>query len=117
MKKLFVCFGVALAIAAAAEKGRVTLYETSTVNGTSLKPGEYRIVVDNGKAILTQGKQRVEANVTVQPAESKFGSTSVRYATGDGKMNVSEIRLGGTNTKIVFEGVESGAAAGGGGQK
>jgi len=37
----------------------------------------------------------------VENADSKFGSTAVRYASGEGN-KVQEIRLGGTKLKLVF---------------
>jgi hypothetical protein len=112
-KKLVVCLALAgLAIASAAQH-RVTLFEESIVNGTTLKPGDYKLVIEGDKAVLSRGKQLVEAPVSVQKAESKYGTTSVRYNSGDGKQRVQEIRLGGTDTKVVFE---SGAAAAAGGR-
>lgn len=110
-RKLVVSFAFAgLAIASAATH-RITLFEESIVNGTTLKPGDYKLVVDGDKATLSRGKQSVEANVSVQKSESKYSTTSVRYASGDGKQKVQEIRVGGTDTKIVFD--PSGSAAGG----
>jgi hypothetical protein len=100
-----------LAIASAATH-RVTLFEESVVNGTTLKPGEYRLVVEGDKALLSRGSQKVEAPVSVQKADAKYSTTSVRYTNGDGKQRVQEIRVGGTDTKIVFE-PGAGAAAGG----
>jgi hypothetical protein len=38
----------------------------------------------------------------VEEASEKFSRDSVRYTEVDGKMKVREIRLGGTNTKLVF---------------
>ena len=111
-KKLVVSIALAgLAIASAAQH-RVTLFEPAVVNGTTLKPGEYKLVVDGGKAVLSRGKQTVEAVVSVQKGDSKYASTSVRYASGDGAQRLQEIRVGGTDTKIVFES-SAGVAAGG----
>jgi hypothetical protein len=31
----------------------------------------------------------------------KFGATSIRYSNGDGKMKITEIRIGGTTTKLL----------------
>ena len=116
-RKLLVCFGAALAIAAAAEKKTVRLFEDSVVNGTTLKPGEYRLIVEDGKATFTQGVVKVQANVAVEPAQAKFRATTVRYDVEGGKMRVSEIRIGGTNTKLIFAAPEPSPAAGAGGQR
>jgi hypothetical protein len=48
----------------------------------------------------------------VQKADAKYSTTSVRYTNGDGKQRVQEIRVGGTDTKIVFEPAASTAAGG-----
>lgn len=103
MKKLLFGFStIALAIASAAVNYKVTLFQPSIVAGTELKPGQYKIEVDNNKAVLKNGKTVVEADVKVETGDEKYPSTSVRYANADGKYKVQEIRVGGTNTKLVF---------------
>jgi hypothetical protein len=91
-----------MSVAGAAGQHRVTLFQESIVNGTSLKPGEYKLTVDGDRVTIARGKDSTEAQVKVETADSKFGSTSVRYLNGDGKYRVKEIRLGGTSTKLVF---------------
>jgi hypothetical protein len=102
MKKLFVLFAAAVSMAVAAQTHRVTLFQETIVNGTTLKPGDYKVIVDDNKVVLEKGKNRAEAQVAVETADSKFGSTSVRYQNGDGQYRIKEIRIGGTNTKLVF---------------
>ena len=102
-KKVLLSFGtLALAFASAATH-RITLYQPTTVAGTELKAGDYKLTLQDDKAVITQGKTSVEAKVRTETADSKFSATSVRFQNGDGKYRVQEIRLGGTNTKIVFE--------------
>lgn len=103
MKKiLFVFTTLALAMASAASSYKVTLFQPSLINGTELKPGDYKIEVKDNKAVVKGGKSVVEADARLESANEKFSSTSVRYSNVDGKMKVQEIRLGGTNSKIVF---------------
>jgi hypothetical protein len=103
IKKLGLSFSVlALAVAGAASKYNVTLYQPSIVNGTELKPGDYKVEVNDNTVTISKGKQSVQAPVKTETADSKFSSTSVRYLNGDGKYRVQEIRIGGTNTKLVF---------------
>lgn len=103
MKKFVFSFAVmALAVASAADSYRVTLFQPSVVAGKELKPGEYKVTVKDNKAVITQGKESVEAPVKVEATDSKFNATSVRYNNGDGKYKVQEIRLGNTKTKLVF---------------
>ena len=104
MNKLFVFFAVAgLAVVGAAENYKITLFQDSVVKETTLKPGEYKVTVDGDKVVISQGKQRVEITAKAETNASKFDSTSVRYANGDGKYRVKEIRLGGTKTKLILD--------------
>ena len=96
-KKLVVCAILGLGIAGAASYN-VKLIQPSVVKGTQLKPGDYRVTVENDKATFVKGKETVEAQVKVESADTKFQATSVRYA-GEA---ISEIRLGGTKTRLVF---------------
>jgi hypothetical protein len=103
-KKILLSFAtLALATASAASSYRVTLFQPSIVAGQELKPGEYKVTVNDNKAVITRGKESVEADVKTETADAKFSSTTVRYRNGDGKYRVQEIRLGGTNTRLVFE--------------
>jgi len=103
MKKLILSLATfALAVSSAASTHRLTLYQPSIVAGTELKPGEYKLEVKDDKAIISRGKQSVEAPVKAESSESKFSSTSVRYENGDGKYRLQEIRIGGTSTKLIF---------------
>ena len=112
-KKLVVSFAlVGATIVSAAAAHRVTLYEESVVNGTTLKPGDYKLVIEGGKAVLSAGKLKVEAPVSIEKADTKYRATSLRYMVGGGKQRVQEIRVGGTDTKVVFD-AGTGAAAGG----
>jgi len=90
---------LALAAASAATSYKVTFYEPVMVNGTTLKAGEYRVEVDNDKAIIKRGKAVAESPVKVESNDAKFPSTTVRLAG----TQVEEIRVGGTRTKLVFE--------------
>ena len=103
IQKLTLSFAVvALAVASAASTYKVTLFQPSIVNGTELKPGDYKIELKDNTAVISKGKQSVEAAVKTEAADTKFSSTSVRYLNGDGKYRLQEIRIGGTNTKLVF---------------
>jgi hypothetical protein len=99
--KLFALLIFTLAIASASTH-TVTLFQPSVVNGTELKPGDYKLTLENDKATIEKGKEKVEATVKVENGTDKFGSTSVRYSSEAGKYKVREIRLGGTTTRLVF---------------
>ncbi len=109
MNKLVIAFGtLALAVASAGTSYRVTLYQPATVAGTTLKPGEYKVEVNDGTVSFKQGKTTTEAKAKVEEGASKILSTTVDV-DGDTKQ-LKEIRLGGTNKIIVLE--KSGAASG-----
>ena len=99
-KKIAICALLAAGIAGA-ETYKVTLYQPSVVKGTQLKPGDYRLNVENNKATFLVGKKSVEAAVKVQSGDQKFDATTVRYVGTAG--SISEIRVGGTTTTLIFE--------------
>lgn len=101
-KKLAVVFLFAALAIVFAKTYTVTLIQ-SEIAGTQLKAGDYRLNVDHDKVVLTNGKQRVESAVKVEQTDSKFGSTTIRYAGDQGRRRVQEIRLGGTKMKLVFD--------------
>jgi hypothetical protein len=102
IKKFVLAFAIlALAVASAATY-RITLAQPTSVKGTELKAGEYRLNVQNDKVTLDNGKQSVEVLAKVENVAQKFDGTAVRYSAEGGKSTISEIRLGGTKTKLVF---------------
>ena len=70
--------------------------------GTELKAGTYALNLDGDKISIKQGKVAIEANVKVETAAEKNRSTSFRCEQVDGKYQVKEIRLRGTNLKLVL---------------
>lgn len=103
MKRIVFVFLVLALAVASAKTYSVTLFQPSVVGGTELQPGDYKVDVQDSKVVIKSGKTSVESPVKVETAGEKFNATSVRYTNGDGKYRVQEIRLGGTNTKLVFE--------------
>lgn len=103
MKRFAFVFVVLALAVASAKTYSVTLFQPSIVGGTELQPGDYKVDVQDSKVVIKSGKTSVESAVKVETGEQKFNATAVRYTNGDGKYRVQEIRLGGTNTKLVFE--------------
>jgi hypothetical protein len=81
---------------------RVVLSQPSVVKGAELKAGEYRVNLGAEKVTFTSGRTAVDASVKVETANEKYSATSVRYTTDAGKAVISEIRIGGTTTRLVF---------------
>jgi hypothetical protein len=92
----------AIAMLAQAADRTLTLFEPCVVAGTTLNPGDYKVQVDGDKVKLFSKKQSVEATVKVETNGEKYDSNAVRYENAGGARRVTEIRLGGTNTKLVF---------------
>ena len=101
---------LAMGALAQAETYHVTLLKPSVVAGKELKPGDYKVEVNNDKAVISHGKQSIEAKVKTETADKKYGSTTVRYEMEGDKYKVQEIGIGGTKTKLVIG--EGGTAAG-----
>ena len=80
----------------------VKLHQPSMVEGKELKPGNYKVQLTESTATITNGRETVETAIKTEEATERFGATSVRYTDTNGKMKIREIRVGGTNTKVVF---------------
>ena len=90
---------LALAVASAASSYNVTFYEPVMINGSELKPGDYKLELKDKTAVIKQGKTVTEAPVKVENDSQKYQRTAVRM----NGMQVEEIRIGGTSTRIVFD--------------
>jgi hypothetical protein len=101
-KKLLGAFLFLALAAASAKTYDLKLLQPSIVAGTELKAGDYRIDVDNDKVVISNKDQSAQCAVKVEQSESKFSTTTVRYAVDAGKYRVQEIRLRGTKIKLVF---------------
>lgn len=106
MKKLIVMFATfALALASAGEKTyHVTISEPASINGTQVKPGDYKVQLEGDKAIFKMGKTTFEAPAKVENADHKYETTQVQIDRVNNQPRVSEIHLGGTNRRVIFSG-------------
>ena len=101
MKKiLLLCATLTMAFAGASTH-RIVFYEDATINGKEVKAGEYKLEVDGDKVSIRKGKTSVDATAKVENVGSKFSTTTVRYGTEAGKYKIQEIRVGGTDLKLV----------------
>ena len=103
MRKVLPFFLVAGLAVAGGHSYNVSLFVPSRVGATELKPGQYKIEVNDQTAVIRQGKVQAESPVKVEEGDSKFATTVVRYgSSADGKSRIQEIRIGGTKTRLVF---------------
>ena len=90
---------IALTVASAATSYTVTFYQPVMVNGSELKAGDYKLELKDKTAVIKQGKTVAEVPVKIQKEGEKYQRTAVRLNGSQ----VDEIRIGGTNTRVVFE--------------
>jgi hypothetical protein len=106
MKKTLLLSFAVLGVSAFASSNtfKMSLTQDSVVEGKTLKAGDYRVSIENGNALIKQGRETIEVPAREETEASKYASTSLMYQD-EGKL--SEVRFGGTHTKIVFEGAAS----------
>jgi hypothetical protein len=100
LRKFLFSFAVVTLAVASAETYKVSLYQSTKLGDSELKPGEYKVEVVDQKAIFRNGKLHGEAPVKVETGDTKYRTTSVRINGDDSQLR--EIDLGGTKTKLVF---------------
>ena|SRR5436305_1332711 len=81
---------------------RVVLSQPSVVKGAELQPGEYRVNMGAEQVTFVGGKTSVDASVKIETGNKKFQTTTVQYTNEAGKAVISEIRIGGTATRLLF---------------
>jgi hypothetical protein len=103
MKKTLLLSFVVLGATAFASSNtfKMSITQNSVVEGKTLKAGDYKVSIENGNAVIKQGKDTIEVPAREETESNKYSSTSLVYQD-EGKL--SEVRFGGTHTKIVFEG-------------
>jgi len=107
VKKLILAFAI-LALTTVFAGGvsgvsyKITLLQPSVVKGNVLKAGDYKLQVSNDTATITGQKTTIDVPVKVETNATKYDSTAIRYVEQDGKAMISEIRIGGTKTKLLI---------------
>jgi hypothetical protein len=110
IRNLTLGFGtLALAVASAASSYSLNLATPVWIGQNELKPGSYTFQVEGEKVVFKTRKETIEVPVTVEKAEKKYGETSMNSA--DSKLK--ELKVGGTNMKLVFQPSSSASGAAG----
>jgi hypothetical protein len=101
---LAVLLGLFALAAHADTKYHITLSQGAQVGKEQLKAGEYHVVLDESKVVFTHSTsgESVEVPATIQRSEQKHAHTSIRMERADGANQILEIKLGGTQTRILF---------------
>ena len=100
---VFALIVLALTVAAFASgpkiKKTVSFFSEISVAGTTLKPGDYQVVVEDGTATFSyEGKEVVKTTVQLQDTGRKFDGNEI---VTDGN-TLKELGLTGTSTKLVI---------------
>jgi hypothetical protein len=93
------------AIADQPKSYRITLADVFHVGNTAFEPGEYKVVLDSPKIrfIHVKTNNTVELDARIENAEKKFAATEVHSKDVDGTNRISEIRLGGSKARLIFD--------------
>jgi hypothetical protein len=96
--------GFLAATASADQSCKFILSSTSKIGTAELQPGEYRLVVDEKRVVLTELKtgKLIELEAKIEQTEQKANSTQVHSQQVDGVSRINEIRIGGSKTKVAF---------------
>jgi hypothetical protein len=93
-----------MTLSAAGLTYKVSLLDDSVIAGKQVKAGDYKLELkDNNTAVLVHGKKSIEVPAKTETSPTKFGTTEIEYSNKD----LQEIRIGGTNTRIVFGGTSA----------
>jgi len=87
------------------EKCNFILSDTAKIGAAELRPGEYKLLVEDGKVVLTHLKsgESIEVNGKIETAPEKFKTTEVHASRVGEISQILEIRMGGSKTKIAFD--------------
>lgn len=97
--------GILTPAASADQSYKVTLGSPAKVKDADLRAGQYKITIDGPKVTFTEvnsGKM-FELAAKVESVDKKFDTTEIHTRKGEGGAQISEIRIGGSKTRIVFE--------------
>ena len=104
LRSLILVLAIGLSVASA-KTYDITFTSTVKVGSMDLRPGKYSIaVMDESKVRFTDANGKaLEASATVSTGDRKFQSTTVDSKEVNGVTQVSEIDLGGSKTKLLFQ--------------
>ena len=81
---------------------KVTLAHPAVVLGTQLKAGAYRLDVSAGTVTFTLGKESHTIPAKIETNKIWYTTDQVQYDKVGDRDTISEICLGGTKTRLVF---------------
>jgi len=102
---ILLAFGFLTTAASADESYRFALGTVSKIGNAELRPGDYKLVVGGPKVVITEIKtgNSIELQAKVESVDKKFDTTEIHSKQVDGVSQISEIRFGGSKTRIAFD--------------
>jgi len=101
MKKIMLAFATfALAVASAAPRYHVKIYDQAWLGGSELKPGEYTVEMQGDKAVFKSGKTVVEVPAKLEEGDTRYAGTAVHM---NHDMKIQTIDFGGSKSRIVLQ--------------
>jgi hypothetical protein len=94
--------GMAGTVPAKISTHKVTLTHPAVVLGTQLKAGAYRLDVSAGTVTFTLGKESHTIPAKIETNKIWYTTDQVQYDKVGDRDTISEICLGGTKTRLVF---------------
>jgi hypothetical protein len=101
VRSLIIVSTLALSSVVLAKSYDITIIATVKAGDVELKPGQYKLKIENGQAVFTDSHDKsVTVPAKVENAEKKFNSTRVETASHDGTDTIQAIDIGDSNTRV-----------------
>lgn len=104
-----------MAVSAFAASGRVTLSQDTSVNGTKLAAGDYKVSYDeNGsdvKVTFKQGKKEFTAPAKLEQTNTQPADALVGVSTQNGSRELKSLQLAGKKAALNFGSAASGGSS------
>lgn len=99
-------FLAASAIADQPKSYRISIGSVSKIGAAEFQPGNYNLVVDSHdpkvKFTEVSSGKTIELEAKVEVTDRKFDSTQIYSIRSDGTNRITEIRIGGSKTRVGF---------------
>jgi hypothetical protein len=101
VRSLIIVGTLALSSVALAKSYDITVTATVKAGDAELKPGQYKLKIENGQAVFTDSHDKsVSVPAKVENAEKRFNGTRLETASHDGIDTILAIDLGDSNTRV-----------------
>jgi hypothetical protein len=103
VRSLIIVGTLALSSVAFAKSYDITVTATVKAGEVELKPGQYKIKIENGQAVFTDSHDKsVSVPAKIENAEKKFNSTRLETASHDEIATIQAIDLGDSNARVTL---------------